>query len=103
MTPNLSEIQQSFDRLADGVSRAEEIEAVRIQYLGRKGLIAELFKKMGDLSADERREMGVGLNRLKAHCEDRLKQAHTRLGGASGDPIGAHSIDVILPGVPAPI
>ena len=37
---------------------AEDLEAVRVEVLGRKGIIAQLSKDMGKLSAEERVERG---------------------------------------------
>ena len=50
-----------------GACRADKdaIEALRIKYLGRKGIITELFKQMGSVSAEERPEVGRLINVLK--------------------------------------
>ncbi|MBT4337566.1 MAG: phenylalanine--tRNA ligase subunit alpha [Bacteroidetes bacterium] len=42
-----------------------EIEAFRIEYLGRKGIIQDLFQKFKNLDADIKREIGKPLNELK--------------------------------------
>src|SRR5579872_2971366 len=44
---------------------AEQLEAVRIQYLGRQGAVVDLMKSLKDLSLDEKREIGPLLNTLK--------------------------------------
>ena len=44
---------------------SNDINAFRIKYMGRKGLVAELFQKMGDYPADDRPAIGQALNELK--------------------------------------
>ena len=44
---------------------AEQLEAVRIHYLGRQGSVVDLMKALKDLSLDEKREIGPLLNNLK--------------------------------------
>jgi phenylalanyl-tRNA synthetase alpha chain len=41
---------------------AEELESVRVEVLGRKGVLAQLSKDMGKLSADERAARGKFIN-----------------------------------------
>ena len=44
---------------------SEELEAVRVEVLGRKGVIAQMSKDMGKLSAEERAARGKFLNSTK--------------------------------------
>src|ERR1700724_2555584 len=48
---------------------AEELEAVRVEVLGRKGVLALLSKDMGKLSADERVARGKFINASKLALE----------------------------------
>ena len=42
------------------------VDQVRIKYLGRRGLVANLFMQMGKVDSDERPKMGKVLNKLKS-------------------------------------
>ena len=42
-----------------------ELDNIRSKYIGRKGLVAELFNQMGSLSKEERPQFGKELNKLK--------------------------------------
>lgn len=61
---------------------AEQLEAVRIQYLGRQGTLVDLMKSIKDLSLDEKREIGPLLNTLKneltAQFEEKLSTIDTQ-------------------------
>ena len=45
--------------------RAAEVEKFRIRFLGRKGVMNELFEQFKTLPNDQKKEMGVALNNLK--------------------------------------
>ena len=45
--------------------KAAEVEKFRIKFLGRKGVMNELFEQFKTLPNDQKKEMGVALNNLK--------------------------------------
>jgi phenylalanyl-tRNA synthetase alpha chain len=47
----------------------EDLEAVRVEVLGRKGTLAALSKDMGKLSPEERKTLGFSLNAAKQQLE----------------------------------
>src|ERR1700733_15213179 len=49
---------------------AEELEAVRVEVLGRKGVLTQLSKDMGKLPAEERATRGKFINAAKQALED---------------------------------
>ena len=59
---------------------ADELEMIRINYLGRNGKLTNLIKKIKDLDKDERKQTGIILNEAKkiitkniASCKNKLK------------------------------
>jgi phenylalanyl-tRNA synthetase alpha chain len=54
----------------DAAASAEELEAVRVEVLGRKGVLAALSKDMGKLTPDERVGRGKFINTAKQALED---------------------------------
>lgn len=64
-------------------NNAEELEAVRIKYLSKKGEIARLFDEFRSLSSDEKRSVGQLLNTLKNEAQDRIKALGEELKGKS--------------------
>ena len=58
--------QQALDAIS-GTQATAELEAVRVQYLGKKGELTAVLKQMGKLSPEERPVMGLnGLLQLGA-------------------------------------
>ena len=45
--------------------RAAEVEKFRVRFLGRKGVMTELFEQFKTLPGDQKKEMGIALNELK--------------------------------------
>jgi len=76
----------------DGAS----LEAIRVKYLGRKGIVAEVFKKMALLPPSEKPEVGALVNALKKTIAVTLDE---KLGSASEAEETRDRIDVTLPGV----
>ena len=54
----------------EAAGTAEELDAVRVEALGRKGALAQLSKEMGKLAPEERARAGKLLNSAKQALED---------------------------------
>ena len=54
----------------DAVSNLQELDAIRVKYLGKKGLVTDLLKGMKDLSNDERKAVGALVNELKQSANE---------------------------------
>lgn len=52
----------------------EELEALRIKYLSKKGAISELFNEFRTVPAEQKREMGQLLNQLRQAAESRVAE-----------------------------
>jgi phenylalanyl-tRNA synthetase alpha chain len=86
-------------RAIDDLGRVKDLrglENFRVAYLGKKGLLTSLMKKLGDLSPAERPEAGQELNRLKGDLIKRLDEAKERILSQKKEGLG--SLDVTLPG-----
>lgn len=79
---------------------AQSVENLRIKYLGKKGLIAALFKDFGALSSSEKREFGKALNTLKKTAEDQIKSLKNRVAEQGKEDA---TFDYTLPGYPFPV
>jgi len=56
----------------DQASSFDDLEAARVEYLGRKGRLAAVMSRLPELTPDERREAGQAANQVK----ERLGQLH---------------------------
>ena len=55
-------------------NNAEEIEALRIKYLSKKGEITALFNDFREVPNDQKRELGQMLNQLRQQAEARISE-----------------------------
>ena len=77
---------------------AEELEAFRLKYLSRKGLIPTLFDELKQLPPEQKKEVGRPLNELKQLAEGKFKELNETLTTASSS--SDSSMDLTLPPVP---
>ena len=61
-------------RIEDFKDRAAEVEAFRVRFLGRKGIMGELFETFKSMPADQKKEVGVMLNQLKNAAQAKVEE-----------------------------
>ena len=80
-------------------ANAAELDAVRVQYLGKKGELTAVLKQMGKLSPEERPVMGQMANEVRAALEGAIESQSAILAEkALADKLEAETIDVTIPG-----
>ncbi len=76
----------------------QEIEAIRVKYLGKKGELTALLKMMGSLSPEERPVMGQLVNEAKQELEGLIGDKKSALGRiAAEQKLKDEAIDITLP------
>ena len=76
-----------------------ELEALRVQYLGKKGELTALLKQMGKLSAEERPVMGQLANAVRAEVESAVESQSAVLAEkALEERLEAEALDITVPG-----
>ena len=54
--------------------KAAEVEMFRVKYLGKKGIISELFEQFKAVPNEEKKELGKALNMLKVAAMDKVEE-----------------------------
>jgi len=86
-----------------GAKDPASLDAVRIEYLGKKGKLTELMKSLGQTPAEQRKERGAQLNQLKNDITAEIEQRTASLNaGALDARLAAEKVDITLPSRPAP-
>ena len=76
-----------------------ELEALRVQYLGKKGELTAVLKQMGKLSAEERPVMGQMANAVRAEVESAIERQSAVLAEkALEERLEAEALDITVPG-----
>ena len=80
---------------------AEQLEALRVKYLGKKGELTAILRQMGGLSAEERPAMGQLANQLRSDIESAIEKRKSELSSAMMEQkLKSEALDVTLPGEP---
>lgn len=89
---------QLESELASALS-VKDLEALKIKYLGKKGLIQDFMQELRHLSSEERPLMGKIINDLKQEVTSRLDKAVEYLESAElNKRLEGERVDVSLPG-----
>lgn len=70
MKDKLLEIKGRAAEMLSKAEKKEDIEKLRVQFLGKKGEITTVLRSMGSLSQEERPEMGKLANTVRAKLEE---------------------------------
>ncbi|MDP3788572.1 MAG: phenylalanine--tRNA ligase subunit alpha [Candidatus Chromulinivorax sp.] len=70
MHNKIKEIQQNFRSDLINITTQQDLEAIRVKYLGRQGILADLMTELKDLSAEDKKTFGPACNQLKTEFQD---------------------------------
>ena len=65
-------LKEEFFEEIKKVENNEDLENLRIKYMGKKGLVTDLMKEMKNLSNEEKKTFGQNVNILKNEVNDAL-------------------------------
>jgi phenylalanyl-tRNA synthetase alpha chain len=93
-------LSQSLERITSAQTPAE-LEAVRVDALGRKGALAAFSKDMGKLAPEERKRIGMVLNQVKQRLESAYETRERSFAADALDArLNAEWLDLTLPAPP---
>ncbi|MCL2255310.1 MAG: phenylalanine--tRNA ligase subunit alpha [Firmicutes bacterium] len=75
----LHEIKDEFVLKIQPVASSEELDVIRVEFLGKKGKVQELLNALGAVPKEERREMGQALNELKNAISSEIEEKGKRI------------------------
>jgi len=98
----MTDLHTLVAQLQTDVARAQDaaaVEALRVQYLGKKSQLSDLSKRMGQLGEEERRAFGAELNAAREAITSSLNDRKNVLAEAAlSARLLAEQVDVTLPG-----
>lgn len=87
--------REALERIGNADS-LDLLEQLRVQYLGRKGVVTAYLKGLKELSPDERKQVGAVANKCRSEIDQALKAGTEK----SASPGQSTAIDASLPGTP---
>ena len=100
-TQDFSELSSALDAALQTVMTADfaALDAVRVQFLGKKGALTEVMKGLGKLSPEEKRSQGAILHGLRQKLEQALDARKQVLEAAQlAERLAREAVDITLPG-----
>ena len=95
---SMTELQTRSLARIQAANTPEELEAVRVDALGRKAGLTQFSKEMGKLAPDERARIGKLLNSARQQLEDALEAKKQRFAEAAlAARLDAEWVDLTLP------
>lgn len=100
MSQNITEngLQEIRDEALQAIKKVKdraEWDALRVKYLGRKGILAQYLRQIGSLPADLRPLIGQTANSIRSEIESTLEEALVRM---SKKQELVPAVDITLPG-----
>ena len=99
MKERLKEISQKAREQILGAASIQDAEALRVEYLGKKGKLTDMLKSMKDLAPEERKAFGQLANETKTQIESLISEKMAELKALAREmQLRSQTIDVTEPG-----
>ncbi|MCI5052921.1 MAG: phenylalanine--tRNA ligase subunit alpha [Simkaniaceae bacterium] len=92
-------LTKEFENDLGAATKTQDLEQLKVKYLGRKGSITSLMQGLRDVSPEERPVFGQSINLLKTEIAEKLEAHKLKLGKQELDAqLATETLDVTLPG-----
>jgi phenylalanyl-tRNA synthetase alpha chain len=100
----LKEILTQAEKQLSEVDNLEQLDQIRVQYLGKKGAFTQQMKMLGQLDPEQRPIVGQAINEVKRQFQQQLEVKKNTLQAEQLEQrLASESVDVSLPGRGQPI
>ncbi len=83
----------------EAATTTEELDAVRVAVVGKKGSLTAYLRSMGQIAPEERAEVGKSVNAVREMVEKALEERKSALSHAELEAkMSAEALDITLPG-----
>ena len=98
MTDKINQLKAEIEALE--AKTHQEVEALRIKYLSKKGAVSELMADFRNVAPEQKRELGQKLNELKTMATEKLAALREALESVD---TGASDLDLTRTAAPMPL
>ena len=99
MIETIQKHRQDFNSRASSISAPEPLKQLRIDFLGKKGCVQALMKKLREAPPEKKQEMGALINEFKQYVNDILRGKEEELGKSTSNRATKNeTFDTTLPG-----
>jgi len=95
---NLENILSDFNSQISQIKNKAQLEEIRINFLGKKGFVTELFSQLKNLSVEEKKSFGAAINVLRDEVTKKIDAAKEEFENAElNEKLSGEKIDVTAP------
>lgn len=95
----MENIKNQMNDAFSSINSLTDLESLRVNYIGKKGIITEMYSKMKELSNEEKKEYGMKVNELRDFFNSKYDLLKSELNEkALNEKLESEMIDVTLPG-----
>lgn len=99
MLNDLHSIKKAFHEEMERALSLQDIQNLKIRYLGKKGILTGKLKSLGSIPKEQRPEYGSSLNELKKFIETLLNQQEEKYKSSElNKSLQTQQIDITIPG-----
>ena len=104
MNDKLAELRALAQEKIAKAESVQQADALRVEFLGKKGKITDMLKSMKDMAPEERKSFGQVANETKAQIEKMIAEKMSSLKAAARQAqLLSQTIDVTEPGTSIPL
>ncbi|MEF3244611.1 MAG: phenylalanine--tRNA ligase subunit alpha [Caldisericaceae bacterium] len=94
------DIEKQFFEKIENIKDLSELKKIEIEYLGKKGIVQDFYKKIRELPEEKRKEFGEKVNNLRNIIESSIESKKAQLESSLADlKLLNEKIDITLPGL----
>ena len=75
----VEDVEKQYDEDSANIENLQALESLRLKYLGKKGLVADIMSKFREVPAEQKKEFGQKVNALKNKIESSIEEIKTEL------------------------
>ena len=96
----INDIKELINKKMSDVKTLEELNNLKVEFLGKKGLITEVNSMIKDVSKEEKKEFGMRVNEVKKLFNDKYNDIKVKLeSDLVNKKLESEAIDVTLPSI----
>ncbi|MDD2469865.1 MAG: phenylalanine--tRNA ligase subunit alpha [Bacilli bacterium] len=95
----IKRLRDNFDLELSNINHLDQLNNLKVSYLGKKSKVVEISKSLGELDEKSRKEVGALLNETRNYIVDKVDSLKDELERQIiNDKLDSEKIDVTLPG-----
>ncbi len=101
---DISALEKTVQKILSTAATPDQLEKVRVEYLGRKGVIPLALRNLKDLTTEQKRELGPALNTLRDSLDKQITERQSDVRREElGKVVERETFDVTEPVAPRPL